>query len=128
VSSRWNLIRRRVIGPVMFLGGIGLLARQTCQKTERTHATIVVELGASASRVRSIDADLLIGGELISNFHRKALQGMTLGPVRFETAMPAQDGELQIDVELDGTHRKLVRHIHAEEGSTITVPLASDLP
>ncbi len=111
----------------MFLGGIALLARQTCQHNQRTHATVVLELGSAAARVRSIDVDLRIGGELVSNYHRKALEGMTLGPIKFETAMPAQDGELQIDVELDGTHKKLVRHIHADEASTITVSLDSDL-
>lgn len=112
----------------MFLGGIALLARQSCHNTERTHATIVVDLGEAAPRVRAIDVDLLIGGELISNYHRKALDGMLIGPVRFETAMPAQDGELRIDVDLDGTHKKLVRHIHADEAATISVPLAADLP
>lgn len=110
----------------MFVGGIALLARETC-RNERTHATIVVELGEAASRVRSIEVDLLIDGELVSTFRRYALDGMTIGALQFEAAMPAKDGELRIDVDLDGTHRHLVRRIHAEEGSTVTVPLVTDL-
>ena len=112
----------------MFLGGIALLARETCNKQERTHATIVIDFGSAEPRVRSVDAALVIGGEPISSFHRAAQSNMKIGPCRFETAMPAHDGELQIDIDLDGTLKHVVRRIHADEGATITVPLASDLP
>ena len=121
------MIRRRVIGPVMFLGGIALLAQQTCTKQQRTHATIVLELGDAEPRVRSVDAELVVGGETINTFHRKALDSMKIGPCRFEAALPANDAELRIDVEVDGTHKRLVRKLHAEEGATVTVPLAREL-
>jgi len=125
--ASWNLIRRRVIGPVMFLGGIALLAQQTCTKQQRTHATIVLELGDAEPRVRSVDAELVVGGETINTFHRKALDAMKIGPCRFEAALPANDAELRIDVDVDGTHKRLVRKLHAEEGATVTVPLAREL-
>ena len=125
--ASWNLIRRRVIGPVMFLGGIALLAQQTCTKQQRTHATIVLELGDAEPRVRAVDAELVVGGETINTFHRKALDNMKIGPCRFEAALPANDAELRIDVDVDGTHKRLLRKLHAEEGATVTVPLAREL-
>lgn len=125
--ASWNQIRRRVIGPVMFLGGIGLLAQQMCTKQQRTHATIVLELGAAEERVRSVDAQLLVGGEAINTFHRAAIDGMRIGPCRFQASMPENDGELRIDVTLDSGVKHLTRRLHAEEGATVTVPLAPDL-
>ena len=74
-----------------------------------------------------MDAELVVGGDVISKFHRKALEALTIGPVQFTTAMPDKDGELRIDVELDGTHRAIVRRVHAEEGSKILVSLGSEL-
>jgi hypothetical protein len=125
--ASWNQIRRRVIGPVMFLGGIALLAQQTCTKQQRTHATIVLELGDAEPRVRSVDAELVVDGETISTFHRKALDNMKIGPCRFEAALPANDAELRIDVDVDGARKLLTRKLHAEEGATVTVPLAREL-
>lgn len=119
--TRYDFFRRR-IAPVLFLGLIGVIALDTCRGNERTHATIVLELGAAKSQVKSIDAELIVDGEVINTFHRKAL-GADMGPCKFEVAMPAKDGELRIDV--DG--KRLVRKIHAEEDAVVTVSLESDL-
>ena len=125
--ASWNTIRRRVIGPVMFLGGIALLAHQSCSKQQRTHATIVLELGDAEARVRSVDAALIVGDDTINTFHRAALEGMKIGPCRFEAALPANDAILKIDIDVDGTRKHVTRRLHAEEGATVTVPLAGEL-
>jgi len=107
---------------VLFLGLIGVIALDTCEGNERTHATIVLDLGAAKSTVKTIDAELIVEGEVINTFHRTAM-GAQMGPCKFEVAMPAKDGELRITV--DG--KLMVRKIHAEEESVVTVSLESDL-
>lgn len=107
--------------------GLGFLVHQNCQGEERTRATIVLDVGDAAPRVRSIDAQLIVEGDVIGVFHRKALPGLQIGDARFEASMPAQDGELRVDVDVDGTRRRVVRSIHVEEGATVTVPLERDL-
>ena len=124
--SRYDLFRRR-IAPVALLLAIGLIARDSCQKDHRTHATFVLELGAAAPDVRALDAEVWIAGERFSAFHREALPGGAIGPTRFEAALPADDGELRIDVAMTARDRHLVRHFHADEGSTVMVPLAGEL-
>ncbi len=129
--TRYDFFRRR-IAPVLFLGMVGLIAYDTCQKEERTHATIVLGLGDAEPRVRAVDAELIVQGEVIGQFHRRALPGLQIGPCRFEAAMPDEQGELRIDVELgpEGgplTRRRVVRQVRAAEGSTVTIPLAAEL-
>ena len=119
--TRYDFFRRR-IAPVLFLGLIGVIALDTCRKNERTHATIVLDLGAASSSVKMIEAELIVEGEVINTFQRKAL-GAEMGPCKFEVAMPAKDGELRITA--DG--KRLVRKIHAEEAALVTVSLESDL-
>jgi hypothetical protein len=106
---------------------VGLIAYDACQKQERTHATIVLDLGAAAPQVRQVDAELVVGGDVIGKFHRVALPGSTIGPCTFETAMPEETGTLQIDVELGGKRRSFERVIRPIEGSTVTVSLGPDL-
>lgn len=120
--SRYDLFRRR-IAPVALLLAIGLMARESCQKAQRTHATFVFELGAAAPRARSLDAEVWMDGAQLSTFHREG----TVGGARFEASLPGEDGELRIDVDVAGTHQRLVRHFHAVDGSTVTVPLESAL-
>jgi hypothetical protein len=119
--TRYEFFRRR-IAPLLFLGLIGLIALDTCQGNERTHATIVLDLGAAKSTVKVIDAELIVAGDVINTFHRKAI-GAEMGPCKFEVAMPEKDGELRIIA--DG--KQLVRKIHAEEDSVVTVSLEADL-
>ncbi|MBS1118120.1 MAG: hypothetical protein H6Q90_348 [Deltaproteobacteria bacterium] len=124
--TRYDFFRRR-IAPILFLVVVGLIAYDACSKQERTHATIVLDFGDSAPRVRSVDAELTVAGQVIGMFHRVALSGSSIGPCKFEAALPEQAGELRIDVELAGARKHLVRRIQADEGATVTVPLAVDL-
>lgn len=124
--SRYDFFRRR-IAPILFLCVVGLIVFDTCNKQERTHATFVLDLGDAAPRVRSVDAELVVGGEVIGIFHRAALPGSSIGPCKFETAMPEETGELRIDVDLGGKHRTLSRRIETHEGAKVTVFLGPDL-
>ncbi|MEJ7604399.1 MAG: hypothetical protein WKG01_41465 [Kofleriaceae bacterium] len=118
--TRYELFRRR-IAPVLFLGLVGMIALDTCNKNERTHATIVLDLGAARRTIRTLEAQLVVDGELINTFQRTAL-GADLGPTRFEVAMPSKDGELRVTAN----GKQVVRRIHAEEGATVTVSLEAD--
>ena len=121
-----DLLKRRVL-PILFIGGMAVLIQRTCNGAQRTHATIVLDLGEAAPRVTAIEAHLIVDGDANAEFHRAALPDLQIGPCRFEVSMPKDDGELTIDVDLGSVKRHLVRKIHATDGSTVTVPLASDL-
>jgi hypothetical protein len=124
--SRYDLFRRR-IAPIALLLAIVLMARENCQKDQRIHATFVLELGEAARDVRSLDAEVSLAGDRYAAYHREALPGGTIGPIRFEAALPADDGELRIDITTSARTLHVVRRFHAADGSTVTVPLASDL-
>jgi hypothetical protein len=128
--SRYDLFRRR-IAPIAFLLAIGLIARDSCQKDHRTHTTVELQLGDARSRVRAVDVDVVTGDQTVAQFHRAALPGALIGPCRFELALPADDGELRIDVDLGvdlaAGHRRLTRPFHAVEGATMLVPIEGDL-
>jgi hypothetical protein len=126
--TRYEFFRKR-IAPVLFLGMVGWIAYDSCQKEERTHATIVIELGDAEASVKNLSADLIVEQEPIAHFEKHALAGMRVGcPCKFETAMPAEAGVLKLDVELaGGEHRLLTRQVRAIEGGKITVQLANDL-
>jgi hypothetical protein len=124
--SRYDLFRRR-IAPVAFFLAIGLLARDSCEKSHRTHTTVELQLGDARPRVRAVDVDAVTGGEIIARFHGAALPGLLIDPPRFELALPADDGELRIDVDLGAEHRRLTRPFHAIEGATMFVPIEGDL-
>lgn len=124
--SRYDLFRRR-IAPIAFLLAIGLIARDSCEKDRRTHTTVELELGDARPRVRAVDVDVVTGGQTVAQFHRGALPDALIGPCRFELALPADDGQMRIDVDLGAEHRRLTRQFHAVEGATMLVPLAGDL-
>lgn len=126
--TRYEFFRKR-IAPVLFLGMVGLIVFDTCQKQERHHATVVIELGEAEARVKSIEADLIIEKEPIGHFERRALSGLRIGcPCKFDTAMPAEAGELKLTVELEGGERRiLTKQVRAIEGGRITVRLGPDL-
>lgn len=125
--TRYDLFRKR-IAPIAFGVAIVLLARDSCMKQERTHVTFVLEPGAAKPEIRSVEADLYIGEAEVSEFRREAAAGAYIGPMKFEAALPEKDGELHLDVDLGAKgHRTFVRHVHADEGATVTVPLESDL-
>jgi hypothetical protein len=124
--SRYDLFRRR-IAPIAFLLAIGLIARDSCEKSHRTHTTVELQLGEARSRVHAVDVDVVTGDQTIARFHRAALPGAMIGPCRFELALPEDDGQLRIDVDLGAEHRRLTRPFHAVEGATLFVPVEGDL-
>lgn len=121
-----DLIKRRVL-PIIFIGAMAVLIQSTCNKSSRTHATIVLDFGDAEKRVKKVDAHLTVDGEENAQFHRAALPDMMIGPCRFEVSMQGDDGVLIIDVDLGTTTRHLTRKIRAAEGATITVPLGDAL-
>ncbi len=125
--TRYDLFRKR-IAPIAFGLAIVLLARESCMKQERTHATVVLEPGAARPEIRSVEADVLVDGTEITSFRRDAVVGAYIGPMQFKVALPERDAELRLDVDLGAKGRRaFVRHVHADEGATVTVPLESDL-
>ena len=123
----YELFRRR-IAPVLFLGMVGLIAYDSCDAQERTHATIVIDLGEAEARVRGIRADLIVGGETIATFERHAPADLSIGcPCRFETAMPEENGKLELAIDIDGKRRMITKPIHVVEGSTVNLLLDREL-
>jgi hypothetical protein len=120
------MIRKR-IAPLIFLLAMGLLVRETCQKADRAQATVVIELGGAEAKVRAVDVTMHVDGDELSVFHRVAPPGLTIGPIRFPVSMPSRDGELKIDVSLETTTKHVVRKIHAEDGSVVTVQIGDEL-
>jgi hypothetical protein len=123
--SRYDLFRRR-IAPIAFLLAIALIARDSCQKEQRTHTTVELDFGDARHQVRAVDVDVMAdgaGAEPVARFHRAALGDAGIGPCRFVLALPGDDGELRIDVELGAEHRRLTRRFHAVEGSTLRVTI-----
>ncbi|MEO8705237.1 MAG: hypothetical protein ABI867_34665 [Kofleriaceae bacterium] len=125
--TKYEFFRRR-IAPVAFLGMVGLIAYDACKKQERTHATVQFDLGERAADVTEIDVQLSVAGDVIGTFHRRALPGSPIGPCTFETALTENVGQLRIEVDYKGKRAVLERTIRPIEGSTVTVPLAADLP
>jgi hypothetical protein len=121
--TRYEFFRKR-IAPVLFLCMVGLIAYDACEKEERHHSTIVVDLGAAEPRVQRFTAELYVNGEMISTFERRALTDLRIGcPCKFETAMPAETGELRFVVEIDGKLVRQTKQLRVLEGSTTTVTL-----
>lgn len=125
--TRYEFFRKR-IAPLLFLGMVGVIAYDACHKQERTRATVVIDLGEAASRVRGIDGELMVDGESFGSLHVTAPPGLRIAPVKLEARIPGRDAELQLEVDLDTLRRRVVRRIHiAEDGATITVPIGPEL-
>lgn len=125
--SGYDLFRKR-IAPIAFVIAIGLLVRESCQQAERFHATIVLDFGDAEPKVRAVDARVIVGDEEFGRLQRAAMPNMRIGVTKLEVALPAKDAELQIDLDVgEPKPRHIVRLIHAEDGATVTVPLASEL-
>lgn len=144
--SRYDLFRRR-LAPIAFVLAMGLLIRESCQKQQRTHATIHVDLPAQKAQIAAIDADVVVGdksaggrtrssaggaAEVDDNFghlHRAAAADLPIDarPLDFAVTLPDDDGEVRFDLELaSGAHKQLVRRFHASEGATIRFTLTDD--
>jgi len=125
--TRTELFRNR-IAPILFGVAIVLMARQSCNKEQRMHATVVLEPGSAVHEIRGVEAGVWANGEQISEFRRNAPDGGYIGPMRFEAPLTQKDAEIHLDVDLgERGHRVFVRHVYAEDAATVTVPLESDL-
>ncbi|HEX4420347.1 MAG TPA: hypothetical protein VH165_20665 [Kofleriaceae bacterium] len=123
--SRYDLFRKR-LAPIAFFLAIGLIARDSCQKDQRTHTTVELAFGAQKPRVRAVDVNVVIKDVTVATFHRVALPGGSIGPCRFQASLPADDGELRIDVDLGDTHQRLTRAFHAIEGASMLVTIPDE--
>jgi hypothetical protein len=124
--SRYDLFRKR-IAPIAFLLAMGLLIRQTCHGEQRIHATVVISAGDAEAKVTTIDAKVIVQGATLGELHREAQPGMRIGKATFVVALPEEDAQVIIDVDMNGDKRHVLRRIHAVEGATIDLELASDL-
>jgi len=124
--TKTDFFRRRV-APVLFGVVIVLMSRKSCHQQAQEHATFVLDLGEAHASVRQLDAELWMNGAMITDWHRHALDGQSIGTPRFESPVPASDGELRVDVALPTASKHIVRHVHVSDGSTVTVPLADEL-
>lgn len=120
--TRKDFIRRRVM-PVVFGVVIALMARRSCNESERTHATFVLDFGAAEPSVQAVDAELWMNGELVAQLHRAAL-GEHIGVTKMDGTFPSTEGEMRVDVQLrSGEHKNVKRTVHADENATVTVNL-----
>jgi hypothetical protein len=123
--SRYDLFRKR-LAPIAFFLAIGLIARDSCQKDQRTHTTVELAFGAQKPRVRAVDVNVVIKDVTVATFHRVALPGGSIGPCRFQASLPADDGEFRIDVDLGDAHQRLTRAFHAIEGASMLVTIPDE--
>lgn len=125
--SKYDLFRRR-IAPVAFVLALGLIAYDTCDKHQRTHATFVLDFGTVEPDVRAVEAEIWMNGDRVTFFRREAPAGGVIGASRFETSLPDTHGEMRVDVDLaSGVHKHVVRKLEVVEGSTTTIRLDHDL-
>jgi hypothetical protein len=114
---------RRRLAPVALFLGIALIARESCQKGQRTHTTIQLDLGAAQAGVRVVDVDVVVGGEVVASFHRAALPDRPIGTCEFKLVVAEEEGDLRIAIDRGAAVQRLTRHYHAVEGSTMLVPI-----
>jgi hypothetical protein len=123
----YDLFRRR-IAPVAFVLALGFIGWDTCKTHERTHATIVLDLGVAERDVRAIEAEIWMNGEQVTEFRREAPEGAFIGAARFQTSLPDTEGEVRIDADLaSGKRVHMTRTLHLDEGATVTIRLEHDL-
>jgi hypothetical protein len=109
--------------PVVFGVVIALMARHSCNGSDRVHATFVLDFGRNAPLIQAIDADLWMNQEVVATYHRAALTD-DIGPTKFDGLFPSTDGELRVDVTLrTGEHENVKRTVHADDNATVTVNL-----
>lgn len=124
--TRYDLFRKR-LAPIAFVLALGLLVHEQCQGKQRIHGVVVITAGEAEPKVKAIDAQVVVDGEVMGELHRHALDGTMIGDARFSVTLPAEDAFVKIDVEMVGETRHLTRRMHVEEGATVHLDLASDL-
>ena len=125
--SRYDLLRRR-IAPIAFFVAIALIAKDTCDKSQRAHTAVELEFGADRSEVRAVDVEVYTGSERVAAFHREALPGGTIGPCRFQLSLADEDAELRIDIDRGATRQQLTRRVRVIEGSTTLIAIPPNAP
>lgn len=125
--TKYDTFRRRV-APIAFGLAIAFIAYQSCSQQERVNSTIVLDFGAAEPKVRSVEAEVWMNDEQVSQFRKTALEGMPIGEPQFKSSLPGTEGEIRLDVELaGGEHRETTRTLHVTEGATIRIQLERDL-
>lgn len=126
----WFSIVRKRMGPLILFLGIALLIHETCKSKERREVTIRLDLGRDAARVRHLWADVFVDGESVATYERAA----GAGTPQLKASLFGETAELRIDLELapltsdaPAERRVITRRLHAEGGSTVTIPLADEL-
>lgn len=126
--TRREFAIKRLI-PVAMLTAIALIAHDTCNKSELTHATLELDFGAERARVRSVEAEVVVDGDVVGQLRRTAEPGMKLGTTSFKISLPAQDATVRVTVDVGSGEVVLPeRSIHVDEGATVMLSLARDLP
>jgi hypothetical protein len=125
--SRYDLFRRR-IAPIAFFVAIALIAKDTCDKSKRTHTAVELEFGADRSEVRAVDVEVYTDSERIAAFHREALPGGAIGPCKFQLSLVDEDVELRIDIDRGSTHQHVTRRVRVIEGSTTLIAIPPHAP
>lgn len=124
---KYDTFRRRV-APIAFGLALAFIAYQSCSQQERVNSTIVLDFGAAEPQVRSVEAEVWMNDEPVSQFRKTALEDMPIGETQFKASLPATEGELRLDIELaGGDHRKTTHTLHVTEGATIRIQLERDL-
>jgi hypothetical protein len=124
--TRYEFFRKR-IAPILFLGMVGLIAYDACDKQSRTHSKIVIDLGEARPNVRHVEVQLVVGTDVIGTFSKTALPNTPIGALAFETAMPEETGTLHLDVEVSGKRIQITRAIRPIPDSTTTVSIGAEL-
>jgi len=127
--TRYDFFRRR-IAPILFLGMVGLIAYDACEKEKHAGitGTVLIELGDAAPRVREVEAEMVVRGEPVSVYRCAALPDARIGDCRFEARMPAPDGELRLAIDVgEPARRRLTRAVHIEDRATVRVDVGAEL-
>ena len=127
--TRYEFFRKR-IAPILFLGMVGVIVYDSCEKEKHAGitGTVVIELGAAEPQVREVEAELVVRGESVNVFRREALPGARIGATRFEARMPAPDGELRLAIDVgEPARRRLTRAVHLEDRATVHVNVEAEL-
>lgn len=130
-DTNWFAKARKRLGPIILFVGIAFLIHETCKSQERRQVTIRLDLGDQASRVGEIWVDVFVEEGSVAQYHRAS--GVP-GTPELKATLFGESAEVRIDLELapippatEIERRVVTRRLHAEGGSTITIPLAGDL-
>jgi hypothetical protein len=130
-DTHWFAKARKRFAPVVLFLGLGFLIHETCQSQERRQVTLRLDLGPQRARVGQLWVDVFVDGESVAHYHRAA---GAAGTPELRATLFGESAEVRIDLELAPIppatvpeRRVVTRRLHAEGGSTVTLPLADEL-